>query len=256
MAERYSIRPGTPIAEVDPRTNALVPTRELFRLINYLNTVSADLAALLITQTIANGVTTFAPSSDAVYDALAAKADTTALAGYQPLDADLTTIAGLTATTDNFMQSKSSAWSSRTPAQVAADLAPSLVAAQSDQETATSTSLFVSPGRQQYHPSAAKCWAHVTVSAGTPSVSTSYNMTSVTDNGVGDITFTIATDFSSSSWGSSVTVEATTATAFRVTHQYTKAAGTISAGNATASGATPFSASDPVAWNFFGFGDQ
>lgn len=40
----------------------------------------------------------------------------------QPLDADLTTIAGLTATTDNFIQSKSSAWASRTPTQVTADL--------------------------------------------------------------------------------------------------------------------------------------
>jgi hypothetical protein len=41
---------------------------------------------------------------------------------FQPLDSDLTTIAGLTATTDNFLQSKSSAWESRTPAQVAVDL--------------------------------------------------------------------------------------------------------------------------------------
>lgn len=41
---------------------------------------------------------------------------------YQPLDADLTTIAGLTATTDNFIVSVSSAWASRTPAQVKATL--------------------------------------------------------------------------------------------------------------------------------------
>lgn len=41
---------------------------------------------------------------------------------YQPLDADLTTIAGLTATTDNILQAASSAWASRTPAQVAATL--------------------------------------------------------------------------------------------------------------------------------------
>lgn len=40
----------------------------------------------------------------------------------QPLDSDLTTIAGLTATTDNFMQAKASAWASRTPTQVTADL--------------------------------------------------------------------------------------------------------------------------------------
>ena len=37
---------------------------------------------------------------------------------FQPLDGDLTTIAGLTATTDNFIVSVASAWASRTPAQV------------------------------------------------------------------------------------------------------------------------------------------
>lgn len=40
----------------------------------------------------------------------------------QPIDSDLTTIAGLTPTTDNFMQAKASAWASRTPTQVTADL--------------------------------------------------------------------------------------------------------------------------------------
>jgi hypothetical protein len=47
----------------------------------------------------------------------------TALNGKQPLDTDLTTIAGLTATTDSFLQSKASAWTTRTPAQVKTDLA-------------------------------------------------------------------------------------------------------------------------------------
>ncbi len=41
-----------------------------------------------------------------------------ALNGKQALDSDLTTIAGLTATTDNFLVAVSSAWASRTPAQV------------------------------------------------------------------------------------------------------------------------------------------
>lgn len=40
----------------------------------------------------------------------------------QAYDTDLAAIAGLTATTDNFLQAKSSAWASRTVAQVAADL--------------------------------------------------------------------------------------------------------------------------------------
>lgn len=41
----------------------------------------------------------------------------------QPLDSDLTTIAGLTATSDNFMVAASSAWASRTPTQAKASLA-------------------------------------------------------------------------------------------------------------------------------------
>lgn len=43
-------------------------------------------------------------------------------ASKQDADADLTTIAGLTATSDNILQSVSSAWASRTPAQVTATL--------------------------------------------------------------------------------------------------------------------------------------
>lgn len=42
----------------------------------------------------------------------------TQLDNKQPLDSDLTTLAGLTATTNNFIVSVSSAWASRTPAQV------------------------------------------------------------------------------------------------------------------------------------------
>jgi hypothetical protein len=45
-----------------------------------------------------------------------------ALDAKQPLDADLTTIAGLTSTTDSFMQAKGSAWAARTIAQVKTDL--------------------------------------------------------------------------------------------------------------------------------------
>lgn len=61
--------------------------------------------------------------------ALNGKAATaTTLSGYgitdaQPLDSDLTTIAGLTPTTNNFITSVSGAWASRTPSQVKTTLA-------------------------------------------------------------------------------------------------------------------------------------
>lgn len=49
--------------------------------------------------------------------------DSEAAAAYQPLDSDLTTIAGLTPTTDNFVVAAASAWASRTPAQAKTSLA-------------------------------------------------------------------------------------------------------------------------------------
>src|SRR5262245_20673307 len=57
--------------------------------------------------------------------------------GGQPLDSDLTTIAGLTATTNNILQSVSSAWASRTPTQVTATL---------DAATTTLKGLVPAPG--------------------------------------------------------------------------------------------------------------
>lgn len=72
------------------------------------------------------------------------------------------------------------------------------MAAQSDQETATSTTLPVTPGRQQYHPSACKGWAYAN-GAGT-SVLASYNLNGITDNGGADITFNWETDMSSANY--------------------------------------------------------
>lgn len=71
---------------------------------------------------------------------------------------------------------------------------------QADQETATSTTVAVTPGIQQFHPSAAKIWAYITVSGGTPSLDASYNVTSITDTSAGNVTVTIATDFSSANY--------------------------------------------------------
>ena len=74
---------------------------------------------------------------------------------------------------------------------------PSVTAAtQADQETSTSTTTYVSPGRQQFHPASAKAWVKFTTVT-TTSILASYNITSLTDNGTGDTTITIATDFSS-----------------------------------------------------------
>jgi hypothetical protein len=121
-------------------------------------------------------------------------------------------------------------------------------ASQSDQETATSTAKFVTPAVQHNHPSAAKCWACVTYSGGTPTLQTSYNITSITDAGTGALTITIATDFSSANWaalfsayGGNITTNVTAIAAGSVTTQ------TITEG---------VGSSDPTAIYFAGFGDH
>ena len=64
------------------------------------------------------------------------------------------------------------------------------VATQAQQETGTATDVLVTSGRQQFHPSAIKGWAVVTMSGGTPTLATNYNVTSIGDNGTGDFTIT------------------------------------------------------------------
>lgn len=73
-------------------------------------------------------------------------------------------------------------------------------ATQADQETATSTTTYISPGRQQYHPSAAKAWVRFTTIT-TTTIAASYNVTSLTDNGSGDTTINFTTSFSSANYG-------------------------------------------------------
>jgi hypothetical protein len=85
----------------------------------------------------------------------------------------------------------------------AATISGSVVAAQADQETATSTTTVVTPGRQHFHPSASKCWLKCDHAG---NVNASYNITSITDTGPGVVTVTIATDFSSAHYALNVSV--------------------------------------------------
>lgn len=73
-------------------------------------------------------------------------------------------------------------------------------ATQAEQETATATDVFVSPGRQQYHPSAAKFWIMNTVTAGSPAVTVAYNVASITDLGVGNFRNNYTTNFSTANY--------------------------------------------------------
>jgi hypothetical protein len=139
---------------------------------------------------------------------------------------------------------------------------PIEIAVQSEMETGTSTTLAVTPGRQHFHPGHPKCWAYVTVSAGTPTLQTSYNITSITDTGGGELTITIATDFSTANWCHTVATRDANAatTTLMADNLNTKAAGSILLNHWLATlnaGPPPTSAlADPTEWNFIGMGDQ
>jgi hypothetical protein len=172
-----------------------------------------------------------------------------------PGAANLTTAAGdvLTFTNEAAQDASGSNW--RCSSYVLASGGPvtistALTATQANQETATSTVLAVTPGRQHFHPSAAKVWAQVSVSGGTPTMNDSYNMTSITDSGVGLLTVTIATDFSNATW-------VALGTGGHATDGYAVVTQTKAAGSSLlffkVSGVA---ATDPTEWNFAGFGDH
>lgn len=63
------------------------------------------------------------------------------------------------------------------------------IASVAQQRTGTAVDVVVTPGRVSDHPSAAKAWVNWDSSSAVPTINgTAYNVTSLTDNGQGDVT--------------------------------------------------------------------
>ncbi len=131
-------------------------------------------------------------------------------------------------------------------------LSGTTAATQAEQETGTSTTVAVTPGRQHFHPGHPKCWAVITVAAGVPTLQTSYNITSITDTAVGALTITIATDFSSGYWSCVATATDSSEVVRRTIHRVDNVAGSV----LLRCFRTDSTLNDPDGWNFVGFGDQ
>lgn len=97
-----------------------------------------------------------------------------------------------------------------------------------------------------------KCWGFITTSGGTPTLQTSYNVTSITDNGVGDFTITIATDFSTANYSICTSVNINNLQNSAFTMYYTQAAGSFRLFTSNYVAA----ATDPTSVSFACFGVQ
>jgi hypothetical protein len=116
----------------------------------------------------------------------------------------------------------------------------------------------VVPGRIQYHPGVAKAWGEA---AGAGTLTTSYNITSVTDTGTGNLGVTIATDFSSADYvivcgtaASATTLTVATIDNGAIVYNATQAAGSFSLWNFDHT-ATTHVVQDPQTYFWACFGD-
>jgi hypothetical protein len=127
-------------------------------------------------------------------------------------------------------------------------------ASQAEQEAGSSTTVGTTPGRQHFHPSAAKAWGYVTVSAGTPTLAASYNISGITDTAVGVLTVDLTTGFSSSNYVVIAVVQSPTGVSNpteRVSVSITDADTFVLTNEASDTGAN----ADPEAYHFVCYGD-
>ena len=120
-------------------------------------------------------------------------------------------------------------------------------ATQAEMETATSNTVAATPGRTQYHPGVAKFWLQA---AADGTITSSYNIASIGDAGVGDLDVVIATDFSSTAY----VVVAMGGGGARIIYMdsATQTAGSFSVFCRDDAGAL----ADPTHYYLVGFGDQ
>lgn len=130
-----------------------------------------------------------------------------------------------------------------------------LAASQANMESASSNTVYVTPGRTQNHPGVCKAWANFTCRGtdGTCTLNASHNITSVTRNGAGTYDVVIATDMSSANYSVLATVQDSPVVNAMVAVT-AAAAGTCTLTQISASAGTAYDGTGKI--HFAMFGDQ
>lgn len=118
-------------------------------------------------------------------------------------------------------------------------------ATQTQMEAASSNAVMATPGTVNWHPGVAKAWIKCDAAG---AIAVSHNVTSITDDGVGLVTVTIGTDFSSANYAITATAFSAAAVFIAVTSQ--------AAGAFQMTCQTSASATDPTAYMAVCYGDQ
>lgn len=127
-----------------------------------------------------------------------------------------------------------------------------VAATQAQQETASSVVVAVTPGRQQYHPSAVKAWG----SAGTGGTGgNNFNISSITDVAVGKVRFNFTVSFSSGDYAIAPAIQQTDVsnTCLFVSNTTPPTSSGVTLSNTNAATAA---LQDPSAWFVMCSGDQ
>ena len=134
------------------------------------------------------------------------------------------------------------------------------IAVQTEMEAGSDTARAVTPGRQHFHPSAAKFWVYWTANSTT--ILKSYNTTSIADTAVGDADITIGTDFSDANWAGFVSTNDSSANGWdsdsiQSSGFNARAAGTtgVLCGQMIDGTTAVGNLIDPQQWQVVGFGD-
>jgi len=108
-------------------------------------------------------------------------------------------------------------------------LLPTL-ASQSDMETATSTTTYISPGRSHFHPGVAKCWGQVSSSG---SLVTSYKISSTSRSSTGVYVINFTTAFSSANYCPIISLDGISGEGYYNTHTIVRSASSMTVGVAS-----------------------